>query len=322
MRILTAGTVLAAVELAACGGGSGQPSDFLMSNRPGFDSGLVFVGWSAPQNGQASGTITVVAAAPAAAWDDTSPDPQPETVQVATQPITVTITGSKVSVHARGSNVNFPATLSGGTLTIPKDGDPGQTVNWVLHSSDQAAYARALATLRRQVAAANVDSDVRKLSTDAGSLAGDADAIHSGVQQAGTDLGTEKSDVAAGSAGDCITGDSAASDALIVNSDSGTVATAAGSLTSSINSVRAEVSHVGDDVATLQRLGGKPAGNAHTAVSSAQSDIASAVSRANTDIGTVNGYLQQAYTLANSLIASSCPGPSLGSPSPVPTIPS
>jgi hypothetical protein len=311
--VLAAGTSLLTAVLAGCG--SSGPSYFLISTP----SEVVVVTWPAPQNGQASGTITDVAAT------GTAPA---ETVNITTVPASVTINGSQVTVRVSGAfstAPNVPGTLNGSTLTLSPTNAGGQIVTLTLQSSDVAAYNQAAAKLRQDVANVNVNTGARQLGTDSGGLAGAVGSLAADMQKVKADLGSEQSAAtAAGPANACsITGASYGTitdDATTVDdTDNNAVGGDVNTLSADIGTVRLDVSQLRGATAELQQFGGKPAASMQAAISRANSDVASAVSQANADIRTVNGYLQQAYTVANNILAS-CGGfpnpPSLQSPIP------
>jgi hypothetical protein len=297
-----AGTLLLTALLAGCGSSSG-PSYFLITTP----SEVVVVSWPTPQNGQASGTITDVA---------TSGTAPSETVDVTTVPASVTVNGSQVTVRASGpfsTAPNIPGTLKGSTLTLTPTNSNGQIVTLTLQSSDVTAYNQAAAKLRQDIADVNVSTGVRQLGTDSGGLASAVGSLASDMQRVKADLASEQSAAtAAGPANACsITGTSYGTitdDATTVDdTDNNAVGSDVNTLTGDISTVRLDISQLRSDTATLQHFGGKPAAGAQAAISRADSDIASTASQANTDIRTVNGYLQQAYTVANSTL-SSCGG--------------
>jgi hypothetical protein len=309
--VLAAGISLLTAVLAGCG--SSGPSYFLISTP----SEVVVVTWPAAQNGQASGTITDVAAT------GTAPA---ETVDVTTVPASVTINGSQVTVRVSGAfstAPNVPGTLNGSTLTLSPTNAGGQIVTLKLQSSDVAAYNQAAAKLRQDVANVNVNTGARQLGTDSSGLAGAVGGLAADMQKVKADLGSEQSAAtAAGPANACsITGTSYGTitdDATTVDdTDNDAVGSDVNTLTADMGTVRLDVSQLRSATAKLQQFGGKPTASMQAAISRANGDVASAVSQANADIRAVNGYLQQAYTVANNILAS-CGGfpnpPSLQSP--------
>jgi hypothetical protein len=296
--VLAAGPLLLTAVLAGCG--SSGPSYFLISTP----SEVLVVSWPAPQNGQASGTITDVA---------TSGTAPSETVDVTTVPAAVTLNGSQVTVRASGpfsTAPNIPGTLKGSTLTLTPTSSSGQIVTLTLQSSDVTAYNQAAAKLRQDVAGVNVSAGVRQLGTDSSGLANAVGSLASDTQRVKADLGSEQSAATgAGPASACsITGTSYGTitdDATTVDdTDNNAVGGDVNTLTGDISAVRLDIGQLRSDTAALQRAGGKPAASTQAAISRANSDIASAASQANADIRTVNGYLQQAYTVANNILAS------------------
>lgn len=139
-------------------------------------------------------------------------------------------------------------------------------------------------------------------------------ALSGDVQQTGTDLGTVKSDASNGQGSYCGNVSTAGGDADTVAGDADTLSGDLDTLTYDISTDQQDITTVQNDLATLQSDGlPDPPGSA-TAISSAQSEISQAVTAANADIATVNGYVSDAYSIANGMATGSCEGSGPGSP--------
>jgi hypothetical protein len=320
-RILPIVTASAAVLAAACS--SGGPVYYV-----GADGGTVaLIRWSAQENGRVRGTIT----------DDTLSGTAPsETVSVQNVPVTLKFNGSDVSFNGPGiytlAGANITARLSGGTLHITAPEASGYLESAVLRAASQAVYDSDLARLRlrvrhdnvaaekvqaRQQAAAQVTSDQQQVSADISGLESDTDTLASDVtqmgtdvQQVSTDLQQLMSDAANGQGASCDNVTTVDDDATTVDNDGTTVGNDETTVTVDISTLQGDISQLTSDVATLQKDHGAVVAepSPQTVISQAQTDMASAVSKANTYVATVNGYLQQAYTTANNLAGTNCGG--------------
>jgi outer membrane murein-binding lipoprotein Lpp/ElaB/YqjD/DUF883 family membrane-anchored ribosome-binding protein len=319
-RILPIVMAAAAVLVAGCS--SRTPAYYVGANR----TAAVLITWSAQQNGQARGTIT----------DDTMSGNAPsETVQVQTIPVTVRFNGTDVSfngtrIYALGT-ATISGTLSGGRLSITAPDATGYLESAVLRSGTRAAYNSDVAKLRLRVSHANtaarrstgrrpqssaqittdqqqVSTDISTLQTDTAQLSSDVTQMSTDVQQVSTDLGQLKSDAANGAGPSCDNVSTVDSDAATVDSDGTTVGDDGTTVTSDISTVQGDISQLTSDVETLLKAGGSVTGEPtpQAVISQAQTEITSAVAQANSYISTVNGYLQEAYTTANSITGSNC----------------
>ena len=325
---------LAALALTACGSSGPSSSSYYVARDA---SEIVLVTWSPPHNGHARGTITNDSIT------GTAPD---EAVRVQTVAVNVTINGGDVILKPAGLYAVFGYALAGTLsadslgITPPPDSSTGQLWPTTLSTSDPASYnkmlarlhtqvghvdARAAARQRRQAAqqqqqqqqrTAVITADQSKLATDAGTLLSDAanlatdvSTLYGAAEQAYTDLGTVNSDAANGQGSSCDNSSTVNDDAVTVNADGSAMGGDMTGLVTDISGVDTDISNVNADVSQLQADGGTPDPSTHAAVSEAQSDISGAVGQANTYASKVNGYLQQAYTVAGSVAGSACPGP-------------
>jgi outer membrane murein-binding lipoprotein Lpp len=321
MRRILPIVMAAAAAMLVAGCGSGRPAYYV-----GTDStAAVLITWSAQQNGHARGTIT----------DDTLSGTAPsEIVQVQTVPVTVRFSGTDVSfngarIYALGATT-ISGTLSGGQLTISAPDAGGYLESAVLRSGTRAVYNSDLARLRQRVSHADttakrsqprqhnsalITTDEQQVSTDISTLQNDVSALSSDVtqmsqdaQQVSTDLAQLQSDAANGAGPSCENVSTVDNDATTVDSDGSTVGADADNVTSDISTVQGDISQLTSDVKSLLKAGGTATGNPspQTVISQAQAEVSAALTKANSYISTVNGYLQQAYTTANNLAGGSC----------------
>jgi hypothetical protein len=180
---------------------------------------------------------------------------------------------------------------------------------------EQAAVSASAAASQASANAAAEQVAQSDISTVEGlSLASDLSALSGNVQQTDNDLGTVKSDAASGQGSYCSNVSTAGADADSVAADADSLSAGLDTLTNDISSDQRDITTVQNDLSTLQSNGlSDPPGGA-TAIASAQSAISQAVSAANADIATVNGYVNDAYSIANGMATGSCDGSGPGSP--------
>lgn len=313
--------VMAASAMLVAGCSSSKPAYYVGTDR----TAAVVITWSALQNGRATGTITADTLA------GTAPS---ETVLVETVPVTVRFDGTDVSfngtrIYALGA-VTISGRLTGGRLSITAPEASGYLQSAVLRSGSRAVYDSDLAKLRQRVSHANtvakvsagrqqnsaqiatdeqqVSSDITTLQTDTAQLSSDLTQMSMDVQQASADLAQLESDAANGAGPSCDNVSTVDNDATTVDSDGTTVGTDGTTVTSDISTVQGDISVLTSDVETLLKAGGTTTGEPtpQAVISQAQTEIDTALTQANSYITTVNGYLQEAYTTANNLAASSC----------------
>jgi hypothetical protein len=320
--ILLIVTASAAAFLAAgCGARSG-PAYYVGTDG----TAVALITWSASHSGRATGSITA---------DTLSGIAPSETVDVQTAPVAVRVNGRDVSFS--GSRIDaltgpgITGTLSGGTLRITAPSASGYLESAVLRPATRAVYQADLAKLRQRASHNNtaakrrtptqqhaaqvttdkeqVATDVSTLQTDAGALSTDVSQMQTDMQQTSTDLSQLQSDAASGPGPGCENVATVDGDASTVDSDGTTVGDDATTVTSDISTVQGDISQLTTDLATLQKDGGSAAGDPspQTVITQAQTAISTGLAQANSYIGTVNGYLQQAYTTASNLAASTCP---------------
>jgi predicted nucleic acid-binding Zn-ribbon protein len=326
--------VVACGLIAGCGGNG--PAYYLA----GGSASVLLVQWSAPQNGQASGTVT---------YDSFSGSAPNESLSVDSTPVAVVISGSSITITPTGfgalSGVTITGTLGGGGLTInmPPNSTTGQIGSETLAASNATGYNAAVSALRKTIASQNttalaqqqeqqqaqqitsdqqtVGNDVSTLRSDSGNLSSDVSQLASDVQQVNSDLGQVKSDTANGQGSYCDNVYTVADDAYTVSDDSDTLSDDLMTLTDDISTVQGDIRQLNNDLSTLAQAGGTQSGDPQAAISQAKADINSAVSSANTDISTVNADVGDAYSIANGLATGSCSGGGPGStPSPITAI--
>jgi hypothetical protein len=134
------------------------------------------------------------------------------------------------------------------------------------------------------------------------------------VQQAGTGLGTEKSDAAGGQDSFCDNAIQVTDDSNTVDNDSNSVQGDLNSLTSDIATVRQDIQALGNDLSTLSASSLPPPPAAATAITAARQAIAMAITQANSGIDQVNADDAQAHATGNSLATGQCTGDGPGSP--------
>jgi hypothetical protein len=324
--ILLAVAACAAAFLAAGCGARGGPAYYVGTDG----TAVALITWSAPHTGRASGSIT----------DDTLSGSAPsETVDVQTTPVAVRVSGRDVSFTGGPIDAligtRITGTLSGGTLRITAPGASGYLDSAVLRPATRAVYEADLAKLRerashsdtaarrarrtaRQHDAAQVTTDeqqvatdVTTLQTDAGALSTDVSQMQTDMQQTSTDLSQLQSDAASGPGANCENVATVDADASTVDSDGTTVGDDATVVTGDISTVQSDITQLTSDLAALYKAGGSAASdpNPQTVISQAQTAMSTGLAQANSYIGTVNGYLKQAYTTASSLSTGSCGTP-------------
>ncbi|MGB6455868.1 MAG: hypothetical protein WBH47_15440 [Streptosporangiaceae bacterium] len=326
-RILPIVAAAGAVLAAGCGGS--RSTYYVGTNG----TAVALITWSAPQSGRASGTIT------AATLSGTAPT---QKVNAQTVPVTVRLNGSDVSFNgsrlAALAGPMVTGTMRGGRLTITAPDASGYLESAVLRSATSAVYGSDLAKLRQRVSRDNtaakrtqsptptpthqqlagqvttdqqqVASDVSSLQTDTSAVSSDLTQMDTDVQQTSTDLAQLNSDAAGGQGPSCENVATVDDDATTVDDDGSTVGDDSSTITADVGTVQSDISQLTGDLATLHKDGGSPVGDPspQTVISQAQAAISNAVSQANSYIGTVNGYLKQAYTTANNLAGSNCGG--------------
>jgi hypothetical protein len=313
--------VIAAAGSLAVGCGSSRSAYYVGTDR----TTAVVITWSAQQNGRATGTIT----------DDTLSGTVPsEIVQVQTVPVTVRFNGTAVSfngarIYALGTTT-ISGRLSGGQLTITAPDASGYLESAVLRSGTRAVYNSDLAKLRQRVSHADttaersdkrqqnsgqaatdeqeVSNDISTLQNDVGALSSDVTQMSQDAQQVSTDLAQLQSDAANGAGPSCDNVSTVENDATTADGDGSVVGVDSSNVTSDISTVQGDISQLTRDVKSLLKAGGTATGNPspQTVVSQAQAEISTALTRANSYVTTVNGYLQQAYTTASNLASGSC----------------
>jgi hypothetical protein len=315
--LLVAAAGIGALALTACG--SSGSAYYVGSTG----SAVARIEWSAPQSGRASGTIT----------DDTLTGTAPRrSIDVQTVPVTVTFRGSTVMFAGAGlyalGDASLRGTLSGGNLRMQAPDASGYLESAVLRPGTAAGYDFDLATLKehvrqaddvsghrtaRQHTTAQLATDQQDVSNDESTLASAVSQLSTDVAQIGTDLqqgGTDLQTLNADTASGCTNSSAVTQDDDTVNNDGSAVGIDATTITGDISSVQSAVSQLQTDDQAVQKDGGVPQGDPAGVISQAQSAITTAVSQANADIASMNGYMQQAYNTANSLATSSCPGDS------------
>jgi hypothetical protein len=333
-----ASAVGAVLLLVACG--SVGPSYYLAGNS----TSVLLIEWSAPQNGQAAGTIT---------YDTPTGSAPGETLDVQTVPVKVTLNGSEVTFTLTGlaqflGGGSLTGTLTGGGLqiTMPPDAATGQIQSGTLASSTTSAYNAAVKALQHAIGAQNnaaqaeqqqqeqqhqisedqqtVSNDISTLQSDAGGLSSDASTIASDAQQTSSDLASEKRDAAAGQGSDCYNVSSTVSydaSSTLEYDQQTTLSYDVDTLQTDIGTVQSDISQLSSDLATLSNAGGSTPDDPQGAISQARTDIKAAVNSANSSIQTVNADVNQGYAVANGLAYGQCTGDGPGSPpAPIPPI--
>lgn len=158
------------------------------------------------------------------------------------------------------------------------EGSPGPLAAQGQQQQQAAVSASAAAAQDSANAAAEQQAQSDISTLEGFSLSNDLSALSCDVQQTDTDLGTVKSDAASGQGSYCGNVSTAGGDADTVAGDADTLSGDLDSLT--------------NDVGTEQQ------------------DITGA----NADIATVNGYVNDAYSIANGMATGSCEGSGPGSP--------
>jgi hypothetical protein len=128
------------------------------------------------------------------------------------------------------------------------------------------------------------------------------------------DLGTLRSEVAAGQGEYCDNVFSVASDANYVDSDMNYLESDINGLTSDISSMNSDSQSVADVVQRLKADSVPEPSNAVQAVQAAKTAMASATQKANGYIDAVNSGVTAAYSIANGLAYGTCAGDGPGSP--------
>ncbi|MGH3401031.1 MAG: hypothetical protein ACRDRJ_00685 [Streptosporangiaceae bacterium] len=324
--------------LAACG--SSGPAYFVASSS----SQVLLVEWQAPQDGQASGTVTEVQPSGSA------PD---QTVGVTNVPVDVAISGSQVTLRPTGlyelfGGTSISATLGDGGLTIttPPDSTTGTISTGTLASSTQAAYNADVATLRHHISFANAEaianqqyqaqqsantaaeqqasSDLATLSNDT-HFGGDLHALASDVGQTNSDLAGERKDAIGGpnaDGGGCYNiednVDYDATDNVEYDATDNLGYDLQDNLQPDISTVRGDIGTLRGDLRSLSASGLPATQGAAGVISTARAAISHAITIANGDISVVNADVDQAYAIARGMATGSCAGDGPGgTPAPI-----
>lgn len=198
------------------------------------------------------------------------------------------------------------------------EGSPGPLAAQAQQAADQAASAAASVSAAASQASADADaqnqaaSDLTALQQV--SYSSDLSSISRDVSTTKAGLGTVKSDAANGQGSYCYNVNTVAYDANAVSYDANGVSYDLNGLTNDISTARSDISTLQGDLANLQGMGLAAPSGAQSAIQSAQGEIGNAVSTANADISTENGYVADAFSVANSLATGSCNGSGPGSP--------
>ena len=188
--------------------------------------------------------------------------------------------------------------------------------------AQQEEQAAASASAAASQASANAAAE-QQAQSDIGTLEGlsltsDLSTLSGDVQQTGSDLATVKSDAANGQGSDCVNVSTTGADADTVAADADSLSADLDSLTNDISTDQQDITAVQNDLAALQSDGLQAPSAAATAIASAQTAISQAVSAANAGIATVNGYVNDAYSIANGMATGNCEDSGPGSaPSPI-----
>lgn len=323
IAILALGALLGACSRAAPG-----PEFFLESSS----SDILLVEWSAPNNGQAVGSLTV---------DQSTGTGSNRSLDTTTAPLQVSINGSSVTLTPSGvaalSGLVITGTLKQGSLTISVPPTSGSALidSTTLVASNSGSYNADVAAMRKQIHESDVaaathernaaalqtlDSDLSELDSDAdftGALATLAVDVH----QIGSDVGMVRHDASEGpngfGNGDCyqieevvdydvtetLDYDATESFGYDLDTFERDVATAQ----SDIAGVDAALATVAEDGLTAPQ-------DANSELSAAHAAISSAVREAKADIATVNHAIVAGYAIANGIATGSCSGDGPGSP--------
>jgi len=342
LRLVALAAMTVAAGLAA-GCGSSGPAYYLASS-----SSVVFLAqWAAPQNGQASGSLT---------YDSITGTAPDETIDVQTMPVNVAMDGGNITFTPSGLDsflgTSVSGTLSGGELTItaPPDSTTGQLETDSLAASSPSAYNSAVGVLRKAISNQNaraaaaeqaqqqaqqtandqqaVATDVTTLDSDASSLGNYLSQLGSDVSQTNRDLSSERTAASHGAnadGGDCynleenVSYDATENVEYDATEDLGYDLQE--NLQPGIAAVRSDIGQLQADLSALNADGGQPTGDPQSAISAARKAIRQAVSQANADIATVNSDVNEAYSIGNSMATGSCAGMGPGpAPSPIPTL--
>jgi hypothetical protein len=190
--------------------------------------------------------------------------------------------------------------------------------NSALQQQAQASQASANAAAEQQAQNDLNTLEGLSLSSDLSKLSGD-------LTQTSNDLAAEKTAAAAGpnaDGGDCynLTAnvDYDAQENVEYDAQENFGYDLQENLVSDISSGRQDISALQSDLSNLQGMDLQAPSGAQSAITAAQSEIASAISTANADISQENGYVTQAYEVADSIATGSCAGDGPGSaPSPI-----
>jgi hypothetical protein len=212
------------------------------------------------------------------------------------------------------------------------EGSPGPLA---LQGQQQAAaQAQAQASASAAASQASADQAAQQqaasdLQTLQGlSLSSDLSQMANALTQTSKALTAEKSAAAAGpnGVGGFCTNlesdvDAQAEDNVEANAVDNLGAEVQDALQPDIASGHQDIATLTSDLSNLQSLGLPSPSGAQAAIAAARSEIADAVSKANADISTENGYVDRAYSIANGIATGSCAGDGPGPvPQPIPRI--
>lgn len=255
-----------------------------------------------------------------------------------------TLNGTAITLDI-GFQQPMYGSLSGGTLTLnvpQSDGSyqPGTCTSGTLSawnsvvsgfdtqaSGDNSNEVQASASASQ--ASANAAAE-QQAQTDMGTLQGlslssDLSKLSSDLTQTSNDLAAEKTAAAAGpnaDGGDCYNleenVDYDAQENVEYDAQEDLGYDLQENLVPDISSGRQDISAFQSDLSNLQGIGLSAPAGAQAAITAAENTISNAVSMANADISQENGFVSQAWSVANSIATGSCAGDGPGAaPSPI-----
>jgi hypothetical protein len=294
-----------------------------------FSDGDLLLQWTA-NGGYLDGTYQD------AALSGTPPQESVDTTQGA---LSGGLNGSGITLNI--NSATWYGTVSGSAVTVNVPQQDGTIQPATCDQSSVTGWNSAIASLNSQTsgnngAAAQQQQQAAQASANAAaqqqaqsdlttlqglSLASDLSKLSGDLSKTSTDLAAEKTVAAAGpnaDGGDCYNLESNvnydAEDDVEYDAQDDFGYDLQENLQPDISSARNDVSTLQSDLSGLANMGLPAPQGAQAAITAANDAISGAISTANADISQENGYVSQAYAVANATATGSCAGDGPGSP--------
>jgi hypothetical protein len=235
------------------------------------------------------------------------------------QPLYGTLSGSQLTLNVPESNGTIQASTCNQS-SLSEWNKAVAALNGQVGSDNQAANQAAASQASASASAqqeSSAQGDASTLQQDTGGLSGDLNAVAGDVKSTDGDLASERSDAANGNGDNCTNASSTVyNDAAstVYNDVLSTAYNDGGHLAEDITTVRKDITTVQGDQSALSNAGLPRTQGSGSAISAAQSAISSAISTVNRYIDHLNGDLDAAYQIADSVGTGACAGDGPGQP--------